>query len=280
MRSILERIGWYYARLSAMGAAEIIHRSTEAAAKQAARLHNHGWDAIKPTGPLASLSGLAARVLASPPDVAALVARQANDIRAGRFHLLGASWPEPPAIPFPPHFWHVDPDDGKLFPQRDAYCFDISFRHGVNTREIKRIWELNRLQFIVPLAANAVITNDRQSKDLAIGLIRSWMEGNPPFRGPSWIFGIELALRVISVALTLSIIGVECLSAAAQSSMLRFFFRACRLDQTISVALFVCEQSPDRRACGTRCWYDNGSGDSGRRRNTRGQLACIARRDR
>lgn len=223
MRSFRERFAWYCARLSAMGAAEIVHRSMEAAAKQAARRHNHGWDAVKPVDPLASLSGVAVRTLASPPDVAALVARQADDIRAGRFHLLGASWPEPPAMPFPPHFWHVDPDDGELFPQRHAYCFDISFRHGVETREIKRIWELNRLQFIVPLAADAVITNDRQSVDFAVGLIRSWMEGNPPFRGLSWIFGIELALRVISVALTLSIIGVERLSSAAQSSMLRFF---------------------------------------------------------
>ena len=60
-------------------------------------------------------------------------------------------------MPPPAAFWHIDPDDGEVFPQRDAYCFDISFRHGVNTREIKRIWELSRLQFLVPLAAYAAL---------------------------------------------------------------------------------------------------------------------------
>ena len=35
------------------------------------------------------------------------------------------------------------------------------------------------------------------------------MEGNPPFRGLNWASGIELALRVISVALCLSMIGVD-----------------------------------------------------------------------
>ena len=60
-------------------------------------------------------------------------------------------------MPPPPDFWHVDPEDGELFPQRETYCFDVSFRHGLDTREIKRIWELNRLQFMVPLAANAAI---------------------------------------------------------------------------------------------------------------------------
>ena len=61
-------------------------------------------------------------------------------------------------MPPPPAFWHIDPDDGEMFPQRDAYCFDVSFRHGVNTREIKRIWELSRLQFLVPLAAYAALS--------------------------------------------------------------------------------------------------------------------------
>ena len=74
-------------------------------------------------------------------------------IREGHFDLLGAKWPNPRSVPFPADFWNLDPTDGSLFPQRDSYCFDISFRHSVNTREIKRIWELNRLQFLVPLAA-------------------------------------------------------------------------------------------------------------------------------
>jgi Heparinase II/III-like protein/Heparinase II/III N-terminus len=224
MRTFQERFVWYYRRLSSMSAPEIVHRSIEVVAKQVARWRSHGWDKINTIGPLASLPTPNVRELASSSNIAELVARQANDVRAGCFHLLGARWPNPPAMPFPPHFWHVDPDDGEPFPQRDAYCFDISFRHGVGTREIKRIWELNRLQYLVPLAVDAMITSDQRSKDLVIGLILSWMDGNKPFRGLSWVFGIELALRIISVALALSIIGTESLPSAVRASMLRFFF--------------------------------------------------------
>lgn len=224
IRSFRKRFAWYRTRLAAMGLPEIVHRLLEAARKQAARQRNLGWEAVKPCGPLASLPGVAARIRTSQPDLAALIARNAKDVREGCFHLLGARWPEPAVMPPPPDFWHVDPEDGELFPQRETYCFDISFRHGLDTREIKRIWELNRLQFVVPLAANAAIMGDRQSVDLAVGLIGSWMKGNPPFRGLNWNSGIELALRVISVALSLSIIGIERLDDAARSAALQFFF--------------------------------------------------------
>ena len=127
-------------------------------------------------------------------------------------------------MPPPPAFWHVDPDDGERFPQRDAYCFDISYRHGVNTREIKRIWELGRLQFLVPLAAYAVLSSDRGDFNLIAGVVQSWMEGNPPFRGPNWCSGIELGLRLISVALSLSIIGVANLDEETRHAVLKFVY--------------------------------------------------------
>ena len=49
------------------------------------------------------------------------------------------------------------------------------------------------------------------------------MDGNPPFRGLNWSSGIELALRVISVALALSMIGVERLDEESRRSILKFF---------------------------------------------------------
>ena len=126
-------------------------------------------------------------------------------------------------MPPTPAFWHVDPDDGEIFPQRDAYCFDVSFRHGVDTREIKRIWELSRLQFLVPLAACATLFGAKEDYDLVEGVIRSWMDGNHPFRGLNWGSGIELALRVISVAFAISMIGIEGLNQESRQAILRFF---------------------------------------------------------
>jgi hypothetical protein len=219
----LDRFAWYRDRLAAMSAAEIVHRVVETATKQTARRHNGGWDAVKTFGPLTTIPGIRSRIAASSPDLSALITREADDIRAGSFCLLGARWPKPPALPPDPWFWRIDPDDGEPFPQWDAYAFDISFRHGINTREMKRVWELNRLQFLIPLAADTVLKSRHESA-LLIGMIRSWMAGNPPFRGPSWTSGIEAALRVISVAVALSILGVDGLDEVTRRAVLRFFF--------------------------------------------------------
>jgi hypothetical protein len=223
LRSVLGRAAWYRDRLAAMSTAEIVHRLVETANKQTARRYNGGWDAVEPSGPLMTIPGVRSRITASPTDLSALVGREADDVRAGNFCLLGARWPKPSLIPPDPWFWRIDPEDGEPFPQWDAYAFDISFRHGNNTRDMKPVWELNRLQFLVPLAADALLKKHDESVLLA-GMIRSWMAGNSPFRGPSWIFGIEVALRIISIAVTLSIIGVDRLDGVTRSAALRFFF--------------------------------------------------------
>jgi hypothetical protein len=195
----------------------------ETATKQTARRHSAGWDAIEPFGPLTTIPGIRFRIGASSSDLSALIASEADNARMGSFCLLGARWPKPPSMPPDARFWRIDPEDGGPFPQWDAYAFDISFRHGINTRELKRVWELNRLQFLVPLAADAVLRS-RNHSALLTGIVGSWMAGNSPFRGPCWISGIEAALRTISVALALSIIGIDDLDSMARRAMLRFFF--------------------------------------------------------
>lgn len=217
------RAAWYRDRLAAMSAAEIVHRLVETANKQTARRHSGGWEGVEAFGPLATIPDVSSRIAASSSDLSALISREADNARAGSFCLLGARWPKPSSIPPDPRFWRIDPADGEPFPQWDAYAFDISFRAGINTRDMKPNWELNRLQFLVPLAADALLKKHDES-GLLTGMIRSWMVGNPPFRGPSWIFGIEVAFRIISVALTLSIIGVDRLDGATRDAALRFFF--------------------------------------------------------
>jgi hypothetical protein len=205
-----------------MSAAEIVHRVIEAATKQTARRHNGGWEAVEPSGPLCMIPGIRSRILTSSSDLSALIACEADNVRAGRFCLLGAGWPKPPSIPPDPWFWSIDPENGEPFPQWDAYTFDISVRHS-DAREMKWVSELNRLQFLVPLAADAVLKNHDGSV-LLNGMISSWMVGNPPFRGPTWFSGIELALRIISVAVALSIVGIESLDSVTRRAALRFFF--------------------------------------------------------
>src|SRR3989442_11416340 len=102
-----------------MSAAETVHRLVETAAKQTARRHNGGWDAIEPIGSLATIPGIRSRSSALSRDLSRLITREADNARSGSFCLLGARWPKPLSIPPDPSFWHVDPEGGDLFPQWD-----------------------------------------------------------------------------------------------------------------------------------------------------------------
>ena len=183
-RSVRELLSWYRARATAMSPREIGHRFGEAAAKQSSRLSPRTWDAVKVGGPVVSLPGIARCILKCQPDLAATIVREAEDVRAGRFNLLGAQWPNPGAMPPHPAFWHTDPDDGTLFPRWNAYCFDISFRHGVNIREVKRIWELNRLQFLVPLSVCGTLSGGSSDFELVLGNPSLVDGGQSTFSGP------------------------------------------------------------------------------------------------
>ena len=136
-----------------------------------------------------------------------------------------ARWPEPEVMPPPQDFWHIDPDDGEVFPQRDAYCFDVSFRHGVNTREIKRIWELSRLQFLVPLAAYAVLSGNRKGFELGRRLCSVVDGRQSSFSRAELGSGIELALRAhFSCAMPLHDWGRSASMRRRRQAVLQFFF--------------------------------------------------------
>lgn len=222
------RLKWYRNRLAAMRFAEIRHRCHEFAAKQLGRSDSRGWDAIAISGSLRRIERFSLKELSVPPELLPTLVEESAAVTEGRFKLLGARWPTPSTIPVPSDFWHVDPARGDLFANRNDYCFDISFRHAIEVPEIKRIWELNRLQFVIPLAATAALKDDRRLAELAVATILSWIQGNPPYRGLNWASGIELALRVIAVAIALSLLGCDDLPKRTSDAFLRFFFAHAR----------------------------------------------------
>ena len=106
----------------------------------------------------------------------------------------------------PPN-WHVDPVSGLEWP-RDPYCFDVMHRHADGVRgSVRYAWEINRLQFLQPMAALAAADNDRELAATVSRHVFSWIDDNPPYRGINWISGIELALRAVSLLIVDSLIG-------------------------------------------------------------------------
>lgn len=220
--SLLRRPRWYAARLAAMPPAEIPHRIAEAHRRLAWRRDVRGWQAFTKIGDraLGDFSTLRARLGRD----AALAANQQvvqsiHEAGAGRFSFLGKDWPQLPVQPgkslrIPPTFWFHDPVSGRSWPDAATSSFDIDVRStGGGFGDVKYVWEANRLQILHPLAAAFVATPDPELRETALAIIGSWAAANPPYRGVNWTSGIELALRLVSIALVVAAVGPSGLNA-------------------------------------------------------------------
>ena len=221
MAGIVDSIRWHKSRLAAMSVPELGHRTAEQVLRLSGRRFNREWAEISATGNILELPNVRRAYGEIPDELRARIAKQAQSTIAGQFELLGASWTHTCAMPPAPAFWHLDAA-GIPLSGPDDYCFDISYRTRADG-EIKHVWEISRLQFLVPLAVHARVTGDPQTGKLVLDIILSWMQGNRPYRGLNWISGVELALRAISVAVALSIVGLEQLDEATRIQIERFF---------------------------------------------------------
>lgn len=61
-----------------------------------------------------------------------------------------------------------------------------------NYEDIKYVWEINRLQFLLPLVLSG-------NKNRALELLDSWIENNRCGKGPNWNSNLEVAIRSISI---------------------------------------------------------------------------------
>jgi hypothetical protein len=222
MRRVLESTKWYRDRFAAMDVREWPHRAAELSRKLAGYRFNRDWKDIAATGNIVALPHIYDRWDSLSRELEETIAEQARRSQKGQFRLLGAEWIRPGSMPPDPTFWQRFPD-GALWFGHNAYCFN-AFAHAKNERrEIKRIWEINRLQFLLPLALDTRRRQSAEGRDLVLNLVSSWMEGNRPYRGVNWTSGIELGLRTISVALASSVLGLEQFNHAEKQMLERFF---------------------------------------------------------
>lgn len=205
------KLRWYAARLAAMSPAEVAHRFGELARKRAWRGNTRGWANFAATGDgaILQLEPLRQRLAAGWP-----AASPAFDIfNQGRLCGLGREVPEAPG----PAVWFTDPVRGALWPGAERYCFDVDVRStGETIGDVKFVWEINRLQFLHPLACAIAADPDDALIARAIDLIVDWRTSNPPFRGVNWVSGIELAMRMVSLTLAASAIPPERMSAGSR----------------------------------------------------------------
>jgi hypothetical protein len=104
--------------------------------------------------------------------------------------------------------WHTDIFSGKRFPLSFSKGIDIRRDPGLSA---KAVWEINRMQFLLPMAIHYSQTKDPQVLKKFVHIIRSWKESNPYLRGVNWYSNIEVNLRLINWFLCWEAMDVDAL---------------------------------------------------------------------
>ena len=94
--------------------------------------------------------------------------------------------------------WHRDYSSGRVGPRRPSVF--INHRQSRTVGDVRYVWELNRLQHLVPLALAASWSEEERFDAEIEGQLRSWSAQNPFLIGLNWTSPLEAGLRLISLA--------------------------------------------------------------------------------
>ncbi|MCM8594243.1 heparinase II/III-family protein [Accumulibacter sp.] len=132
-----------------------------------------------------------------------------------------------------PPEWLANPLSGQCVPEPGRPWWQIpDFDPRVG--DIKLIWELSRMDWVLAFAQRA-LCGDRRAIHRLNGWLSSWCETNPPYRGPNWKCGQEASIRVMHLAMGALILGQVRLATPALRDLIALHLR--RIAPTLSYAL-------------------------------------------
>lgn len=99
-----------------------------------------------------------------------------------------------------PPDWLANPFTGQPVPNPQRPWWRIP-DFDSNIGDIKQIWELSRLDWVLPLARRAR-DGDSHAIDRLNAWLADWSAKNPPFQGPNWKCGQEASIRVMNISMT------------------------------------------------------------------------------
>ncbi len=121
---------------------------------------------------------------------------RANLLLDHHFSFLGVSFTLPDPIP-----WQSDPLTLAPYPQ--GFYRDIDIFTNKNAGDIKHVWEVNRLQFLIELAKTGWLTGEEKYILKMEEWLLSWIEKNPYKQGVAWASALEVGVRVTALIWTL-----------------------------------------------------------------------------
>jgi Heparinase II/III-like protein/Heparinase II/III N-terminus len=197
---MMSRLGWYARRIGRMSPAEVAWRARDQALRAA-------WSRrqVRPEQLASAVSlpagqrrftavlppGTAGRV---PEDAGTAVLEAADRLLRGEWEVLGVVRTD---LVRPD--WFRDPVTGRRSAP-DRYAFRIDHRSEEQTGNVKQVWEISRLQHLTLLATAWFLTQQETYACRIAEQLRSWWQENPFLSGVNWTSGIELGIRLISLA--------------------------------------------------------------------------------
>ena len=137
-----------------------------------------------------------------PPDTAARVPEEAREaVLEAADRLLRGEWEVLGVVrtDLERPDWFRDPVTGRRS-DPDRYAFRIDHRSEEQVGNVKQVWELSRLQHLTLLATAWFLSHDERYARRVADHLRSWWQENPFLSGIHWTSGIELGIRLISLA--------------------------------------------------------------------------------
>ncbi len=113
-----------------------------------------------------------------------------------KFSFLGVSFTLPDPIP-----WQSDPLSLTPYPQ--GFYRDIDIFTNKNAGDIKHVWEVNRLQFLIELAKAAWLSGEEKYSEKLEEWLLDWIDKNPYKQGVAWASALEVGVRVTALVWTL-----------------------------------------------------------------------------
>jgi len=196
---ITSRLGWYARRASRMSPAEMAWRGRDKIVQTAWSRRQVSPGQIVVGGHQVSDRRFAALLpadaaLGVPEEARTAVLASANALLQGRWEILGVDRHDLVAPD-----WFYDPVTGRRAPA-ERYAFRINHRSEVETGNIKQVWELSRLQHLTLLATAWFLSRDDACARRVAEHLKSWWRENPFLSGVNWTSGIEIGIRLISLA--------------------------------------------------------------------------------
>ena len=126
-----------------------------------------------------------------PPDQLQSIVARGQRVVGGEYQAYGGDWRRLPDA----KRWRVHPTTGFEFPADDWWKVPL-LPPGA---DIKDVWEPARFSWVYDLVRAHMATGDQAYASIFHKRLVDWQTANPPFLGPHWGCGQEIAIRALAI---------------------------------------------------------------------------------